>query len=266
MVPEVAAALGALDITPRQVRALPSLTPSARSFRVETADGRSVKVVRASSEPRATVIERALTELALPALPRFHGRHGRVLVLDWLEGQAADASVAADVAGLLATIHAGSPEGLATEPRLVPAAVAARALDELDALAVAGLVDRPSSSRLSRLLADPPGEGRPVFLHSDMHPDNLIVDPSGLRIIDNGSWSIGSAAYDLARTLWRWPMAQAARPAWLARYGAALGRAPERDVLGFWLAAAAIGSTAYRVAAGAPLPPQTRERLVALAP
>jgi len=262
---EVAAALGALDIAPRQVSLLASLAPSAQSFRVETAEGRSLKVVLAWSERRATTIERALTALDLAALPRLHGRYGRVLVFDWLAGQAVDSSAAAAVADLLAAIHARSPAGLASEPRLRVAVNAARALDELERLSVAGVVDRGSSSRLARLLDDPPAAAPAVFVHTDLHPDNLIADRSGLRVIDNGSWAVGPAAYDLARTLWRWPIPHADQPGWLARYESICGTAVEGQALGFWLAAAAIGSTAYRLVAGAPLAPQTRQRLANLA-
>ncbi len=49
------------------------------------------------------------------------------------------------------------------------------------------------------LCAEPPYQGPPVWLHGDLHPDNLVVDDSGIvAVIDFGDLTSGDPATDLA--------------------------------------------------------------------
>ncbi|MBX3025811.1 aminoglycoside phosphotransferase family protein [bacterium] len=216
-----------------------------RTYRLDLPDGTRLKALESSSARRAATIEDALVRLRLPALPRVLGRRGRALLFEWIEGVPIGDEMLEAAAALLGTVHARSPAGLVVESHLEPLAAAARLAERTRRLVAAGLVDPDTAGRLLAL-APPPPE-RPRFAHCDLCPENLLLADGALRIIDNGSWLVGPAGYDLGRTLWRWPMSAAGRARFLAAYRRAGGVAIAAEALAFWTGVAAVGGTFYRL-------------------
>jgi thiamine kinase-like enzyme len=97
-----------------------------------------------------------------------------------------------------------------------------------------------------------------VFLHTDLCPENVVYLNGEMRVVDNGSWSIGPAVYDVARTWWRWPMQPAGRRSFRDAYG------PLDPSLPFWIVVAAVGSTLYRTGGRADIAEAAHARLAAL--
>ncbi|MFN8643433.1 MAG: phosphotransferase [Candidatus Binatia bacterium] len=111
---------------------------------------------------------------------------------------------------------------------------AARLAEQTRRLLAEGLVDGETAGRLLALA--PPILEPARFVHTDLCRDNLVVCAGALRIIDNGSWAVGPAGYDLGRALWRWPMRSDDRARFLDAYELARGAAVDAGGLAFWTA------------------------------
>lgn len=245
---DLPALLAELALTPRAIVPLPRLeTPAnvARAYRCELPDGTRLKALESSSAHRAAIIQQALERLRLPALPRVLGRRGRALLFEWIDGEPVGDEMLEAAATLLGTVHARSPEDLVVEPHFDPPALATRLAERTRRLLAAGLIDADTADRILALA--PPLPERARFVHSDLCPENLLVADGALRIIDNGSWIVGPAGYDIGRALWRWPMSAAGRARFLAAYRRAGGAEIAADALPFWIGVAAVGGTFYRL-------------------
>lgn len=263
---DLAALLDELALCPVEVTDLTSIAhpqSTHTALRVETADGRRLKATIAWSEQRALTISRAGRTLAPDLMPRCLGRRGRALLFEWVEGQPVSASSFPAAARLLAEAHARSPRGLRCEPRLAPETAAGRLAMQGRALAVAGRISPSVARWLDELAEDaPPPVSTVGLLHTDLHPANLVEVHPRLVFVDNGSWSIGPIAYDLARAWWRWPIDEEAREDWYQSYRASASwPLPAPEELHFWRVVAAVGSLHYRHEARVAAPPRGRERL-----
>jgi aminoglycoside phosphotransferase (APT) family kinase protein len=109
-------------------------------------------------------------------------------------------TAAIDLARFLRALHQPAPSDAPRNPyRGVPLADRAPALHEhLDRLD--GLVDREIVLALWAELVDtPPWPGPPVWIHGDLHPDNLLVHDGRLTgVIDFGDLTAGDPATDLS--------------------------------------------------------------------
>jgi aminoglycoside phosphotransferase (APT) family kinase protein len=144
-------------------------------------------------------------------------------IVPWFPGQNAllapppDPGATAVVLGrFLRALHQPAPEDAPPNPwRGVPLAARTKTvrehLQQLDGLVPRGAV----LSLWERVLAAPPWSGRPLWIHGDLHPGNLLVSGGHLSaVIDFGDLTAGDPATDLS-IMWML-LPPSVRPAFLA--------------------------------------------------
>lgn len=203
----------------------------------------------------AARVYRLLQACGAKDLPRPLQRAGRVLVLEFVEGQSLDRLLPTAAPGLevrqaraagalLGRLH-GGVRASAVGPR--PAYYRARMRRTVQALARAGLLDAGHAQCLARIEA--PAKARIGVTHGDLCPENLVRMPSGrLRAIDEERLAVRPLAFDLARTVSRWPLGPRLEAAFLVGYAA--GGGDGRGFVAhrtFWIATALATSAKYRL-------------------
>jgi len=244
---DVRTAVERAGLRAREVGLLSPPDPRKRNrsaWRVDLEDGGTVKARRLESAAAAREL-RALREGVDPAFVAVVGCHEAVLLEEWVDGQPLSDDAARARAGeagaLLGRLHAAPHPAVATGRWRTQAE---RDLDSLDAARV--LDAREVASLRCRLAAQDPGASRGALVHRDFCAENMLVDPRGrLRVIDNEWFAIDAAGLDLARTLYRWPMDDGPRGAFLAAYRDAAGS--DAGPLGFWELVAVLWSARARL-------------------
>ena len=271
--PELLAGLGS------PVRAATVLTTLGLSathrlaYRVDLADGRTVKLRRAATQERA----RCFTELAAavgdPRLARVLARRGDVTMEEWIPGtsldrlELRDAHLAAG-AELLAAIHlADVPAGFPRVRAMSTEAARAGIETALRALLDAGAVDESLAGFLRAAAAERDPRTAPAgIIHTDLCAENLVVDPEGMvRAVDNEALRIGPTGFDLARVWYRWPMSAAAWATYLSAYARQADPEPALARFAFWKIAAVLHSARVRIRHGITAAEVPLARLRALA-
>ena len=113
-------------------------------------------------------------------------------------------------------------------------------LDELSqhlsTLSKASVLARGHARRLRWLAAGMrPAAARRVIVHRDLWWGNVVgVDGGDWRVVDNASLDLGMAAFDLARTRYRWPGSGRAWTAFLDGYATVGDPAAYLDHAAFW--------------------------------
>jgi len=232
----------------------------ASVIRLELVDGRCVKLRQYPSPAAADRVWSALTLANGVTLPRPLIRLGNTMVTEYIEGKSLDralrrATSAARrrfvrrAAQLAADLHRmsgtrGRPR-LPTEHRQLITVVARR-------LGRRRLLDRGTVAALTGLTL--PSAVRYVLTHGDLHPDNIVVEPSRhLRAVDEERIDRRPAAFELARIVMRWPLDAGLERALLTAYDHAGGDSRHyRDHRTFWIAVALSTSAVYRLYYGLP--------------
>jgi len=243
------------------------------AYRVDLADGRTVKLRRAATEERA----RCFTELAAavgdPRLARVLARRGDVTMEEWIPGTSLDRLELRDahlVAGaeLLAAIHlADVPAGF-PRPRAMSTEAARAGIETaLRALLDAGAVDESLAGFLRAVAAERDPRTAPAgIIHTDLCAENLVVDPRGLvRAVDNEALRIGPTGFDLARVWYRWPMSVRAWATYVTAYARLADPEPALAHFAFWKLAAVLHSARVRIRRGIAAAEVPLARLRALA-
>ncbi|HVX42478.1 MAG TPA: aminoglycoside phosphotransferase family protein [Mycobacteriales bacterium] len=146
-------------------------------------------------------------------------------VARWVPGEPADRSPVRtrSSAGLLATFlrelhHAAPPDAPLDPKRGVPLSIMDSEFRERLA-AVSELVDGPRIRQVwDKAVAAPEFTGRPVWLHGDLHPANVVtIEGSLAGVIDFGCLCAGDPATDLAAA---WTILP---PGWSAEFFTAYG-------------------------------------------
>ena len=204
----------------------------------------------------ASRVQRLLLASRTTILPRPFRREGPVLVSEFIDGTPLDewlrlasasdhARLAHDAGRLMARLHA-RPCPPARPP--APERYRERLVRAANQLGRAALLSATEVRRLSRLKA--PAKARTGLTHGDVCPENLILTPDGgIRAIDEERLAVRPLAYDLARSVNRWPLDRGLDHAFLTGYAEGGGHA--RGFLQwrtFWLAAALASSAGYRLA------------------
>jgi Ser/Thr protein kinase RdoA (MazF antagonist) len=237
---EVEAAVGAEGMAGAEVELISPLGERKGrrlAYRVRSKD-RTVKLRVLDSSAVAEELESLSRGLDAAFVPVI-ARHGRVTVEPWVEGTLLDGDSSNEVeraARVLGRLHAGTarPAPSAAESQWLAAAHGdLRILEEADLIdaetattlrwQLVGLADRPASS---------------CVIHRDFCLENLIVDREGeLRVIDNEWLAVGPPAYDLGRTLHRWPLDDEAWAGFLTAYVEVAGEPQDREL---WMLVAAL--------------------------
>jgi aminoglycoside phosphotransferase (APT) family kinase protein len=168
---------------------------------------------------RETVVQRHLADAGYPTpVVRLAGAPGQHLDRAWMVmDHATGSSLLGDLSGVAALARAprlvrGLPDALAGHAaalhRLDPTALAALlgADDETDSI-VDGLERQATEADRRDLVAIVdavralrPRGGRTVVCHGDLHPFNVLHDPSGDTVLDWSAARLTDPAYDLAYT------------------------------------------------------------------
>jgi len=233
------------------VRAKPiSRSGSAAAFKIDLSDGRAVKLRVFSRDADAADIWRFLQQVRHGALPRPLLLSGRVLVVEYVAGKTVglksrNTSIVRRAAALMARLHA-TP--LPPRDRAHPTLLPPDSLKRVTASLVRRrLIDRASARTLSAL---PLPRWAPLALtHGDLCPENLVMTAAGkLRAIDEERLAVRPAAFDLARTITRWPLSPTLERAFLAGYAREGGRTDDFVAhRSLWLATALGVSARYRM-------------------
>lgn len=227
----------------------------APAFRLDLAGGRRLKARLFPTSLQAARVSRLLQGRGAKDLPRPMRRAGRVLVVEFVKGESLDRLLSKAAPGvelrqaraagaLLARLHSGAAAPV-VGPR--PAYYRARMRRTVRALARAGLLGTEHARCLARLEAPP--TARAGVTHGDLCPENLVRMPSGrLRAIDEERLAVRPLAFDLARTVTRWPLGPALEAALLDGYTAGGGNAKGYNARRtFWVAAALATSADHRL-------------------
>ncbi len=228
---------------------------AGRAFRLDLRDGRTLKA-RVFTSPRwAADVERLLAAPGARACPRSIERHGNVLISEFVPGVPLDERLAAatrsegrrwarEAGRLMAGIHHGRPpRGRAT----APAWYQRHLISRIRTLVRVGLLTREEGGRLIALGG--PARARSGLTHGDVCPENLVLTPAGsLVAIDEERLALRPFAYDLARSVNRWPLDTTLERAFLQGYSEGGGDASGyRRWRTFWVATALATSAGYRL-------------------
>lgn len=253
-----AALVASLGAPVARATALTSLPGGPRiAYRLDLADGRTVKLRRAVSGARARIYTTLLSHLADDRLARVLDRRDDVTLEEWIDGAPLGGGEPArahleSAAALLATIHRAPPPDDLTPSRDAAPAAREDIAASLDAVAAARALPPPSVARLREIAAArDPGVTPARIVHTDLCAENLVVDASGtLRAVDNEGLRIGAPGYDLARVRYRWPMSDRAWDAFVAAYARTADPSAALAHVDFWQLVALAHSARVRLRDG----------------
>jgi hypothetical protein len=255
--PEVLAALARSGVHPRSFRCISTIRApeiGRVAYRVDTADGRTIKARRLEDEGTA----RRLLEI-LCALPDAFGsvlaRHGRVLLEEWVPGEVLGndppgQARLSEAGTLLGGLHARPVIGGEPLHQLRETGshreVAEEALLEVVA---AGSLDLPAAGRLRYGMRRlDPGKAIVGLVHFDFCGENMVINPAGrLIVVDNDRMGVDALGFDLARTWYRWALPPAAWEHLQAAYAARLPFEEPVQTLPFWRLVAVARAAALRL-------------------
>jgi hypothetical protein len=216
---------GAALTAAHELTTLPSPVFERPAWRLELADGQVWKGRVFPDSVEAERFEALAACLPRPGFPKLLARQGRAVLLEWIPGDGIGASAPATLlercGALLAAVHcqrlpADFAQRYASDASALPEPLAPL-LDEISATdwlerseaeALAALAQRAQPKQCERGLA-----------HLDFCAENLVVSADAQPFcIDNATLAVAPLDYDLARSWMRWPLAPAARAAFLAGY------------------------------------------------
>jgi phosphotransferase family enzyme len=206
--------LASLEVDVARVEGISSL-PSARArkrcYRIDLADGRTVKLRRSTSAQQARRYGHLVVTLQDPRLARVLARRGDLTLEEWIAGttlESRDVSARELAWGgeLLGTLHAIRRVGVtALPPTVSTRPIRTRLEADLRAVVELGAISRRIGARLRSAAAHhDPGTAWAGVLHTDLCPENLVRDTAGtIRVVDNEGMQIGATGFDLARVWYR---------------------------------------------------------------
>ena len=232
-------------------------SPAARKrcYRIDLADGRTVKLRRSTSVQEARQYADLVGALGDPRLARVFHRRGSLTLEEWVPGVTLDTldvspAQLANGGELLGALHAVRQVGPTALPPTVPTRpVRTQLQSDLRTVLARGAISGDVAARLRAAVArHDPGTARAGVLHTDLCPENLVLGPGGMiRAIDNEGLRIGPIGFDLARVWYRWPMSEAGWHLYLAAYARFSDPGPELAHFAFWQIAAVCQSARLRL-------------------
>jgi hypothetical protein len=183
-------------------------------------------------------------------------RHGRVLIEDWIEGDAlpdipepSHLAMAGDLLGEMharsTTAHCALHEVRATTDHHLAAEKSLR-------IAVAtGALEEEAAAKLERALQQlDPLQTTYGLVHLDFCGDNMVIDRAGkLLVVDNERIRLDSLGYDLGRTWYRWALPAREWDYFCIAYASRVPFPNPLNSLRFWKIVAAARSAELRLRA-----------------
>lgn len=251
------ASTGSVPVTVLRLGTPLPITGARGIWRVDLADGRTVKVRRVASPQRAAILSRiAPLTGGLPVAATL-ARLGDAMLEEWIEGPALDEieldrALAEELGSMLGRISvAGGGNALLGPPRRSVASLLTKLDEAFGTLVAAGLVDAGGAKRLTaKARANAPGKLPAGLVHLDFQARNVVLGNRGPTLVDNELFDIGILDLDLARTWCLWPMSAAAQSAFLRGYAR---HRPVKEFLLhelFWAIHTVTCAVAYRQAFG----------------
>ena len=244
------------------------------AFRLQFADGRTLKGRRVDTSRQAEEVEYVSRCLGYRGLPRVLARRGRALLTEWIEGQPltadrCDRQVLRQCGALQGFAHSQPlPADGAAPPSGTIESCRAGVERGLDALVESALLDeRVGSSAAELARAYAPRGCALGFTYVDFCADNIVLKASGdVCVVDNETLSIQPCDYDLGRTWYRWPMPRSDRETYFSGYRDHRQPADFLAHFPFWAIAAVVDGALFRArrggAAAAAVPVQRLHTLV----
>jgi hypothetical protein len=257
---ELVAPLGSPVVSAVSLTQLPIEGRRRGCYRLQLANGRTLKYRRMPSAERAETVERLIALIAAPQIPRVLGRHGAGLLFEYVRARPVGRrdltpKLLSEAASLQAHIHAIDVAGLL--PTIAPQAVDRRTaglrssierLVSQDALTL-----REGEGLWELALSHAPAVLRSDVTHNDFCSRNMLLTPEGgLVIIDNETIGVGPYEFDLARTWYLWPMKPPERAAYLEAYARHHDPSAFATRALFWLIDAMARSALFRLRGQSP--------------
>ena len=254
---EILAALEQAGICPRsfvRISKLYSTSAERCTYRIEHERG-TAKVRRLEDETTARDLAACMRELP-DGFTAVIARHGRVLIEDWIEGEALP-----DVPGphhlaaagtLLAELHAKPRLGDRRLHDECPTAYHhGLARERLRIVGAARALGAEEIGRLGRGLERwDPQWAVYGLTHLDFCGENMVIDRSWqLRVVDNDRVRVDALGFDLARTWYRWALPALEWEAFCLAYTSRLLFPSSLDAFRFWKIVAAAQSAELRLRA-----------------
>ncbi len=229
-------------------------------FRLHFADGRAFKYRRMASAVQAAALERLISRIGSPRIPRVLDRHGAGLLIEFVEGRALrwkdqTPDLLAECAALHGRIHETPANDLLAEAP--PFRITDEAADvgrRIDGLVAQKAITATEADGLVELAMNRlPRACEMGIIHRDFCAENLVISEAGDPfIVDNEAIRIGAFDFCLARTWYRWPMRPSEREAYWESY--ARHRDPRSlfSFFLFWSINAMVKSALVRLRGNAP--------------
>jgi thiamine kinase-like enzyme len=209
------------------------------AFRIDFTNGVILKGRRLPSPDRARRMHEMVRALADKRLVSVVARQGDAVLEEWMPGTTLkDGEASADLlersGELLGSIHGAAVPGFLVDS-FGPGAAGVRERieklkSEIDELARTRLITPELASQLAETAqSTAPSDASVGFVHGDFSPENIVRDPSDrLYCVDNAKVSLDAYDWDLARTLYLWPMDEIQTEAFFTGYHR------HRDPRSFW--------------------------------
>jgi hypothetical protein len=244
MGPDLERLAAGLTVPARRIVTLTRLRGPAvehASFRLELADGRILKGRRLPSAAQARLVATLLGLVDRRHFPAVIAQAGAGLIEEWRSGEPlgeldVDPGFVRRCGEVLGALHRVPRPAVAVPWRARPGIRLKLVRRQIEALERWGALTTASRLRAVALADDhAPAHHEIGVVHHDFCAENLVRDPEGRpHVIDNETLRIGVLDFDLARTWYRWPMAERTATAFLDGYAAHRSPAAYLAHFRFW--------------------------------
>jgi len=263
--PDLAALVRAVDsrlLDVIRLTELPSSNEARGCYGLRFADGRKFKYRQLPTAEHAEMLQRLLSRLASPHIPRIVSSHGCGLLIEFVQGRRLQRHDQGPrllewCGAVQGQIHTTDTDGLdliSWTPIIVEASELEAGIEDLIGR---GALEQAMGDDLLALATGeaslPAAGGDRGVIHRDFCAENILLEPSGrIHIVDNETVDVGPFDYDLARTWYRWPMGLRERAAYWKGY--ARYRDPSSFASSFarWAVTVLVESALFRLELGTP--------------